>query len=40
MVHLMLEEKRQSLELEKLWTLGARFDDQMRALMQGPDGSV
>jgi len=33
----MLEERRQTLELEKLWTLGARFDDQMRALTQESD---
>lgn len=40
MVHLMLEERRQTLELEKLWSLGAKFDDQMRALTQEPEESA
>ena len=29
-VHCLLEEKRQQLELEKLWTLGSELDDQLR----------
>lgn len=29
-VHLLKEERREELELEKLWTLGAEHDDQFR----------
>ncbi len=32
-VHFMLEATRQDYELEKLWTLGEKHDDQSRHMM-------
>ena len=32
MVHLMTAEARDMYELEKLWTLGSRYDDQTREM--------
>ena len=29
-VHLLTREKREELELEKLWTLGPEYDDQFQ----------
>jgi len=31
-VHFMLQDKRDKLELEKLWSLGHEYDDQYKLL--------
>ena len=34
-VHFFLPEVREVYELEKLWTLGPKYDDQTRAMLEG-----
>ena len=34
MVHFFLPEMRQVYELEKLWLLGPKYDDQYRAMIE------
>lgn len=34
-----MPEQREKYELEKLWTLGASFDDQLQSLMHHNDAS-
>jgi len=36
----MLEEKRQEMELEKLWTLGEEYDDQCRAMARNYEDAL
>ena len=42
MIHFMLPEAREKYELEKLWTLGPEFDDQLQKLLSEnkPDKEV
>ena len=36
-VHMMLDKVRKRYELEKLWTLGPKFDDQTVAMHENSD---
>ena len=39
-VHFMSDEKREEMELEKLWALGEEYDDQCRAMAMNYEESL